>query len=356
MEFTRRPGLRGRRCSTRPSCASRARTATRRRSRPGRPRRSSRSAAASPTRCSSTCCSTARASWARPGRSATSSTRCSRSPKFQGDTHQPYYVHAYWGRFSFRGILTQVDVTYKLFDRAGEPLRATVKLTLKEALSPEEVAGRGPPRPRRTSTRPGWSATASARRHRRHRSTATRRTGARSRRPTGCANPRGLAAGQTAHPAAARAAHGARDEPLRRPRSPTARRSRSASTARRSSRSVAADVVEIDVHEEVGPPRALHPAGAELGRRHPHRAPQRRRPVRARRRLAVLARLPRRADPVFDGVIASLTTHFPGRRPAGPARRGAVAVDPARAPAAVAAARGRHRRRRRRPRSPPTTR
>jgi hypothetical protein len=60
--------------------------------------------------------------------------------RFQGDTHQPYYVHAYWGRFSFRGILTQADVTYKLFDRAGEPLRATVKLSLKEALSPEEVA------------------------------------------------------------------------------------------------------------------------------------------------------------------------------------------------------------------------
>jgi nucleoid-associated protein YgaU len=52
----------------------------------------------------------------------------------------PFYVHAYWGRFSFRGILTQADVTYKLFDRAGEPLRATVKLALKEAMSPQEVA------------------------------------------------------------------------------------------------------------------------------------------------------------------------------------------------------------------------
>jgi Contractile injection system tube protein len=60
--------------------------------------------------------------------------------KFQGDTHQPYYVHLFWGRFSFRGILTQADVTYKLFDRAGEPLRATVKLTLKEALSAQGVA------------------------------------------------------------------------------------------------------------------------------------------------------------------------------------------------------------------------
>ena len=65
--------------------------------------------------------------------------------KFQGDTHQPYYVHAYWGRFSFRGILTQADVTYKLFDRSGEPLRATVKLSLKEALSPEEVTAEDRP-------------------------------------------------------------------------------------------------------------------------------------------------------------------------------------------------------------------
>lgn len=60
--------------------------------------------------------------------------------QFRGDTHQPYYVHAFWGRFSFRGVLTQADVTYKLFDRSGEPLRATVKLSLREALSPQEVA------------------------------------------------------------------------------------------------------------------------------------------------------------------------------------------------------------------------
>jgi hypothetical protein len=62
--------------------------------------------------------------------------------EFQGDTHQPYYVHVSWGRFRFHGILTQADVTYKLFDRAGEPLRATVKLTLKQVLSPQEMAAK----------------------------------------------------------------------------------------------------------------------------------------------------------------------------------------------------------------------
>jgi nucleoid-associated protein YgaU len=59
---------------------------------------------------------------------------------YQGNTHQPYYVHAHWGRFSLRGILTQADVTYKLFDRNGDPLRATVKLSLQGALSTAEMA------------------------------------------------------------------------------------------------------------------------------------------------------------------------------------------------------------------------
>ena len=59
---------------------------------------------------------------------------------FQGDTHQPYYLHAHWGRFDFRGVLTQADVTYTLFDRSGEPLRATVKITLQEAVAPEPLA------------------------------------------------------------------------------------------------------------------------------------------------------------------------------------------------------------------------
>ena len=62
--------------------------------------------------------------------------------KFQPDTHQPHYVHAYWGRFDFRGVLTQVAITYKLFDRDGEPLRAAAKLTLKGVVAPTEIAAR----------------------------------------------------------------------------------------------------------------------------------------------------------------------------------------------------------------------
>lgn len=59
---------------------------------------------------------------------------------FQSEDHQPYYVHAYWGGWEFRGVMTEANVTYKLFDRDGEPLRATVGVTLQEVMAPEEVA------------------------------------------------------------------------------------------------------------------------------------------------------------------------------------------------------------------------
>lgn len=61
---------------------------------------------------------------------------------FQGNTHQPYYLHAFWGSFEFRGVMTQADVTYTLFDRSGEPLRAKVKITLQEVVAPEPLSAK----------------------------------------------------------------------------------------------------------------------------------------------------------------------------------------------------------------------
>ena len=58
---------------------------------------------------------------------------------YQGEAHQPFYLHLWWKSFNFRGIRTKADVTYTLFDRDGEPLRATLAITLREALPPEEV-------------------------------------------------------------------------------------------------------------------------------------------------------------------------------------------------------------------------
>ncbi len=62
--------------------------------------------------------------------------------EFVPHTHQPYYVHLHWGNFHFRGVLTKVDIKYTLFDRVGEPLRATATLALKESIAHEEVAAK----------------------------------------------------------------------------------------------------------------------------------------------------------------------------------------------------------------------
>lgn len=62
--------------------------------------------------------------------------------EFIPDTHQPYYIHLHWGPFNFRGVLTKVDVKYTLFDRDGNPLRATATLVLKESIAREEVSAK----------------------------------------------------------------------------------------------------------------------------------------------------------------------------------------------------------------------
>lgn len=55
----------------------------------------------------------------------------------RGETHQPYYVELYWGAFTFRGVMKSGDVTYTLFDRAGQPLRAKVTAVFGEVVARE---------------------------------------------------------------------------------------------------------------------------------------------------------------------------------------------------------------------------
>lgn len=59
---------------------------------------------------------------------------------YKSDTHRPYYVHLYWGGFNFRGVVTQADVTYTLFDRNGEPIRAKVGCTFQQVIEQEDLA------------------------------------------------------------------------------------------------------------------------------------------------------------------------------------------------------------------------
>jgi hypothetical protein len=48
-------------------------------------------------------------------------------------TAVPPFVTFEWGRLQFKGACTSLSVTYKLFEPNGDPLRADVKLTLKQA-------------------------------------------------------------------------------------------------------------------------------------------------------------------------------------------------------------------------------
>jgi nucleoid-associated protein YgaU len=57
-------------------------------------------------------------------------------------TAAPPFVTFHWGKLFFKGACTSLSITYKLFKPDGDPLRADVKLTLKQA--DEAPAGQNP--------------------------------------------------------------------------------------------------------------------------------------------------------------------------------------------------------------------
>jgi nucleoid-associated protein YgaU len=48
-------------------------------------------------------------------------------------TAAPPFVTFHWGHFVFKGACTSLSIAFKLFSVTGEPIRAEVKLTLKQA-------------------------------------------------------------------------------------------------------------------------------------------------------------------------------------------------------------------------------
>ncbi|MFD2036110.1 LysM peptidoglycan-binding domain-containing protein [Belliella marina] len=47
---------------------------------------------------------------------------------YQGDTHRPNYLKIAWGSLLFKGVLTSLDINFKLFKADGTPLRAVASL------------------------------------------------------------------------------------------------------------------------------------------------------------------------------------------------------------------------------------
>src|SRR5690606_25228054 len=48
--------------------------------------------------------------------------------EYKGDDHRPRFVSVYWGTLQFDGCLETMDISYKLFNTQGLPLRAVVKV------------------------------------------------------------------------------------------------------------------------------------------------------------------------------------------------------------------------------------
>jgi hypothetical protein len=57
--------------------------------------------------------------------------------EYKGDLHRPFYLKIHWGSLLFKGVLTSMDVEFKLFSHDGSPLRAIAKCSFKESIEEE---------------------------------------------------------------------------------------------------------------------------------------------------------------------------------------------------------------------------
>ncbi len=61
---------------------------------------------------------------------------------FNGSSHRTHYLMLEWGNFKiYKGVLTKLDIEYKLFKPDATPLRAIAKATFKSAYADGERVG-----------------------------------------------------------------------------------------------------------------------------------------------------------------------------------------------------------------------
>jgi hypothetical protein len=54
--------------------------------------------------------------------------------QYQGEIHRPYYLKISWGTLLFKGVLTAMDIEFKLFKPDGTPIRAIAKCSFKGSI------------------------------------------------------------------------------------------------------------------------------------------------------------------------------------------------------------------------------
>jgi hypothetical protein len=62
---------------------------------------------------------------------------------YKGDAHEPRHFKLVWGENSiFKGRVTAVGITHKLFNSDGTPIRAIAKVTFKSSIEEEKRAAK----------------------------------------------------------------------------------------------------------------------------------------------------------------------------------------------------------------------
>ncbi len=56
---------------------------------------------------------------------------------YDGEVHRPRFLEFVWGKSLVKGVCSSLNITYKLFNPNGTPIRALAKVTIRE-MTPEE--------------------------------------------------------------------------------------------------------------------------------------------------------------------------------------------------------------------------
>lgn len=63
--------------------------------------------------------------------------------EYKGNTHEPYHFKLVWGERSiFKGRVTEVGITYKMFNPDGTPIRAVAKVKFKSSIEEQKRAAK----------------------------------------------------------------------------------------------------------------------------------------------------------------------------------------------------------------------
>ncbi len=62
--------------------------------------------------------------------------------QYQGNSHEPYHLKLIWGNLVFKGRAVELEITYKLFNPDGQPIRAVAKAKFKGSIEEKKRAAR----------------------------------------------------------------------------------------------------------------------------------------------------------------------------------------------------------------------